>query len=164
MSSSAARARDEDQLVFGALLPAVHGRFTSSRSYLSPDLSSSYRVAFIIFWCAAPRRIVAHRETGDGQLSPRQRSALESVCGPSTGTQVSIANAARKFTCGGTFGERAGGSRSGRLALHFRSFDYQRSSSHRSHSRCASRSRTPTEREVTCSRLKCRIWPRPPSW
>ena len=56
MSSSAARALDDDQLVFGALLPAVHGRFTSSRSYLSPDLSSSYRVAFIIFWCAAPRR------------------------------------------------------------------------------------------------------------
>ena len=35
MSSSAARARDEDQLVVEALLPAVHGRFTSPRSYLS---------------------------------------------------------------------------------------------------------------------------------
>ena len=45
MSSSAARARDEDQLVVGGLLPAVHGRFTSPRSYLSPDLSSSYKVA-----------------------------------------------------------------------------------------------------------------------
>ena len=45
MSSSAARARDEDQLVVGGLLPAVHGRFTSPRSYLSPDLSSSYSVA-----------------------------------------------------------------------------------------------------------------------
>ena len=44
MSSSAARARDEDQLVVGGLLPAVHGRFTSPRSYLSPDFSSSYSV------------------------------------------------------------------------------------------------------------------------
>ena len=97
MSSSAARARDDDQLVFGALLPAVHGRFTSSRSYLSPDLSSSYRVAFIIFWCAAP---VAH-ETGGG-LS-RQRSAQPhevqkteaSVRAHVPEREVSIANAAR---------------------------------------------------------------------
>ena len=95
MSSSAARALDDDQLVFGALLPAVHGRFTSSRSYLSPDLSSSYRVAFIIFWCAAP---VAH-ETGGG-LS-RQRSAQPRFRKPRRRLltfperQVSTANAAR---------------------------------------------------------------------
>lgn len=76
MSSSAARARDDDQLVFGALLPAVHGRFTSSRSYLSPDLSSSYRVAFIIFWCAAPRRM-CHHETGGGPLANAAPSPCE---------------------------------------------------------------------------------------
>ena len=99
MSSSAARALDDDQLVFGALLPAVHGRFTSSRSYLSPDLSSSYRVAFIIFWCAAPAGC-PHRRNGRRSLSPTQRSAqvqkTETSPPPHVPErQVSTANAAR---------------------------------------------------------------------
>ena len=164
MSSSAARALDDDQLVFGALLPAVHGRFTSSRSYLSPDLSSSYRVAFIIFWCAAPAGC-PHRRNGRRSLSPTQRRAqvqkTETSLPPHVSGEAGFNRQRSARTCGGTCGEPAGGSRSGRLALHFRSFDYQRSSSHRSHSRCASRSRTPKEREVT---LKRRIWQRPPSW
>ena len=70
MSSSAARARDDDQLVVGALLPAVHGRFTSSRSYLSPDLSSSYRVAFIILSCD-PTAGTSPPETGVPKLIPK---------------------------------------------------------------------------------------------
>ena len=55
-TSCPARVRDEDQLAVGALLPAVHGRFTSSRSYRSPDRSSSYRVALIIWRAALPLR------------------------------------------------------------------------------------------------------------
>lgn len=156
MSSSAARARDEDQLVVGGLLPAVHGRFTSPRSYLSPDLSSSYSVASSI----------TSSETA--QTSPRQRSAqpLTVVCcccsqkhRPSV-LQTCRRHGARsgekrlliKRACGDCSNHTAA-SRPARLALHFRSFDYQRSSSHRNHSRCASRRRTPNKWEVSRSSL-----------
>jgi hypothetical protein len=75
MSSSAARARDDDQLVVGALLPAVHGRFTSSRSYLSPDLSSSYRVAFIILSCD-PTAGTSPPRNGRAQTNSQTRRQL----------------------------------------------------------------------------------------
>ena len=129
MSSSAARARDEDQLVVGGLLPAVHGRFTSPRSYLSPDLSSSYSVASSITSSETAQTSLANGALAAGE----KRLLIKRACGDSC--------------------NHAAASRPGRLALHFRSFDYQRSSSHRNHSRCASRRRTPNKWEVSRSSL-----------
>eukprot|EP00964_Phaeocystis_antarctica_P035831 scaffold20488_cov57-Phaeocystis_antarctica.AAC.1 len=68
-TSCPARVRDEDQLAVGALLPAVHGRFTSSRSYRSPDRSSSYRVALIIWRAALPLRRRVSTACGRGSSS-----------------------------------------------------------------------------------------------
>ena len=91
-TSCPARVRDEDQLAVGALLPAVHGRFTSSRSYRSPDRSSSYRVALIIWRAALPlrRRVstacgrgsstVSSLRNGDAQLVPAQRLGRAGQC------------------------------------------------------------------------------------
>ena len=151
MSSSAARARDEDQLVVGGLLPAVHGRFTSPRSYLSPDLSSSYKVASSIMSSETAQTSLAN-----GARSSHQRSAtLESKTpnlSPTERSQQRREALLIKRACGDSCNHTAA-SRPGRLALHFRSFDYQRSSSHRNHSRCASRRRTPNKWAVSRSSL-----------
>ena len=82
-TSCPARVRDEDQLAVGALLPAVHGRFTSSRSYRSPDRSSSYRVALIIWRAALPLRRRVSTACGRGSCPPlaskRRRSTRAST-------------------------------------------------------------------------------------
>ena len=156
MSSSAARARDEDQLVVGGLLPAVHGRFTSPRSYLSPDLSSSYSVASSITSSetaqtslangARSQRALLHWRLITKSISPT--SNLSPTRRSHGGEQRLLI----KRACGDCSNHTAA-SRPARLALHFRSFDYQRSSSHRNHSRCASRRRTPNKWEVSRSSL-----------
>ena len=87
-TSCPARVRDEDQLAVGALLPAVHGRFTSSRSYRSPDRSSSYRVALIIWRAALPlRRRVS---TVDEARPPRRETATVNSCQHSARAEQAI--------------------------------------------------------------------------
>ena len=143
MSSSAARARDEDQLVVGGLLPAVHGRFTSPRSYLSPDLSSSYKLASSITSAETAQTSRANRAPAASRVAQTCRHQ-----GARSNAESALINRACGDSC-----NQAADSRPARLALHFRSFDYQRSSSHRNHSRCASRRRTPNKWEVSRSSL-----------